>query len=118
MISLPALAQIGISQPATSPAKTATLRGQLVNGLKATRDEEREWLAQVVILVDEGELGRDLINAVFKWARRRHPSAPFPHFERGLRVLATKRGVELPPFEYQLAASGSQSVSTPPPPRR
>jgi hypothetical protein len=117
MISLPALAQIGINEPATPSTRTATLKGQLINGLKATRPEEREWLAQIVVLVDNGELGRDLVNAVFKWARRRSPKAPFPHYERGLRVLAMKRGVELPPFEYRLAAEGGQSVSNPVTPR-
>jgi hypothetical protein len=113
MMASTATAQIGTTQPTDASRRIPTLRDQLINGLKATRREEQQWLEEIALLVGNRTLGRDLVSAVFKWARRRNPEHPFPYFERGLRALAQRRRIQLPPFEYRLASGGAKGIQTP-----
>lgn len=76
--------------------RVATLNDQLVAGLRATRPEQKEFIAKVVRAVDEKRLDHQLVSAVFVWSRRRWPPMPFPYFERAMRIEAAKRGVALP----------------------
>lgn len=76
--------------------RVASLEERLVNGLRATRPEQQAFLQQVVQEVEAGRLPAGLVNAVYKWAQGRFPLYPFPFFERGMRVEARRRGVNLP----------------------
>lgn len=78
---------------AANPA--APLREQLKNGLRATRPEELQFVEKVVTFVEAGQLSIRTVNAAFDWARKRRPDYPFPYFERALRVLAAREGVNL-----------------------
>lgn len=75
---------------------TATLQEQLTNRLRATRQEQRDYIKLVVEKVDDGKLERKLVVAIERYAIRRNPNYPFPYFERALRYEAGKRGVPLP----------------------
>ena len=82
------------------------LEEQLINGLRATRQEQQQFLRTVVTLSEQNKLDRGLINAIYVWSRRRQPLYPFPFFERGLRIEAQKRGVTLPPVALIVRAGG------------
>ncbi len=83
------------SGSAFGEGEIAPLRDQLVNGLKATRPEEKVFIDHVVIFVDAKKLELSTVNAAFKWARKRKPIYPFPYFERAIRILAAREGVQL-----------------------
>ena len=72
----------------------AGLKDQLEKGLKARQPAEFDFVAKVVALVDVGRLPRDLVESTFLWARKKRPY-PFPYFERGLKVRAAQRGIQL-----------------------
>lgn len=88
------------------------LEEQLINGLRATRDEQQAFLKTVVVLSEQGKLDKRLINAIYVWSRRRQPLYPFPFFERGLRIEAQKRGIVLPVVNHVQRVGGM----TPPAP--
>ena len=75
---------------------SATLDEQLINRLKATRDDQRAYIKHVVELTKKGKLERKLLVAVERYAIRRNPQYPFPFFERALKYEAAKRRVQLP----------------------
>lgn len=74
----------------------ATLEEQLTNRLKATADDQRNYIKFVVQQVKDEKLELRLVLAVERYARRRNPRLPFLFFERALRYEAAKRGVALP----------------------
>jgi hypothetical protein len=74
----------------------ANLEEQLTNRLRATSEEQRDYVKFVVKQVREGKLDTKLVVAIERYARRRHPRLPFLFFERALRYEANKRGVTLP----------------------
>ncbi|HEY5311237.1 MAG TPA: hypothetical protein VIK18_01915, partial [Pirellulales bacterium] len=47
------------------------LQGQLEKGLKARRPVEFAYIAQIVELVEDGDLPRDLVDSTFGWARKK-----------------------------------------------
>ncbi|MEX0936225.1 MAG: hypothetical protein WDZ59_00080 [Pirellulales bacterium] len=75
--------------------KTADLKDRLEKGLKARRPVEFEFIDKVVAHVESGELPVDLVDRTFFWARKREPVRPFQHFERALKILAKRIGVDL-----------------------
>ena len=75
---------------------SATLEEQLVNRLRATRDDQRAYVKHVVALTKAGKLERKLVVAVERYAIRRNSQYPFPFFERALKYEAAKRRVVLP----------------------
>lgn len=77
-------------------ATSATLEEQLVNRLRATRDDQRAYVKHVVALTKAGKLERKLVVAVERYAIRRNSQYPFPFFERALKYEAAKRRVVLP----------------------
>ena len=81
-----------------TPQRTSRFEEQLINGLRATRPEQQQFLQTVNNLVNQRTLDLRLVNAIYLWARRRQPLYPFPYFERGLRIEAAKRRVALPPI--------------------
>lgn len=80
----------------SSRSTSATLEEQLLNRLKATRDDQRAYLKHVVALTKAGKLDRKLVIAVERYALRRNAKYPFPFFERALKYEAAKRRVQLP----------------------
>ena len=93
----PGMAQI--TMPRTLSAEVdryATLEEQLVNRLRATRDDQRAYIKFVVKQVRRGKLDVKLVVAVERYGLRRNPEYPFPFFERALKSEAGKRGVVLP----------------------
>jgi hypothetical protein len=75
--------------------KTADLQDRLEKGLKARRPVEFEFIEKVVAHVESGELPVELVDRTFFWARKREPQRPFQHFERALKILARRIGVDL-----------------------
>ena len=80
----------------SSRSTSATLEEQLLNRLKATRDDQRAYVKYVVALTKAGKLDRRLVVAVERYALRRNAQYPFPFFERALKYEAAKRRVVLP----------------------
>ena len=80
----------------SSRSTSATLEEQLLNRLKATRDDQRAYIKHVVAMTTAGKLDRKLVIAVERYALRRNAKYPFPFFERALKYEAAKRRVQLP----------------------
>jgi hypothetical protein len=74
---------------------TVELRIQLQNGLRVFLPEQQEFLDQVLVAVDNGQLPRSMVNMVYVWSLRRNRKIPFPYFEVAMRALAERRGVTL-----------------------
>ena len=92
--------QAQITAPRTlsaQPRRLATLEEQLTNRLRATTQEQRDYIKFVVnkVLVTK-QLDAKLVVAIERYALRRNPHFPFPFFERALRYEANKRGVPMP----------------------
>jgi len=99
-LSSPAVAQITGPRVLTAEQdRLATLQEQLVNRLRATRNDQRGYLNHVIRLVREGRVDRGLVVALERYALRRNPSYPFPFFERAMKYECAKRGVSLPPVK-------------------
>ena len=78
--------------------EVANLKQQLEKGLKARRPKEFEFVDQVVTMVGNDTLPLELVKSTFLWARKKAITTryPFPYFERGLRIRAAKRGIDIP----------------------
>lgn len=111
----PSLAQAQITSPrilSASPTdRFATLEEQLVNRLRATAEDQRNYLNFVVRLVKENKLDLKLVVAVERYALRRNPGFPFPFFERALRFEAKRRGIVLPPVRQFATTRVSTSLN-------
>ncbi len=79
---------------------TVELKDQLNFGLRTFTTGQKAFIDGVVARVDNGELPRAMVNVVFVWSRKRKPTFPFPYFEIAMRLLAERRGVVLPTYEY------------------
>ena len=98
--SVPAAAQItGTRVLSAEQDRLATLQEQLVNRLRATRNDQKGYLSHVIRLVRQGKVDRGLVIALERYALRRNPSYPFPFFERAMKYECGKRGVSLPPVK-------------------
>ena len=73
----------------------ATLQDQLLNRLRATRDDQQAYINYIVEQVRLEKLEAGLVIAIERYAMRRNPQYPFPFFERALRYESAKRGVNL-----------------------
>ena len=71
------------SSDIAAQGNVAPLNEQLVNGLKATRPEEKAFINRVVAFVNAERLELGTVNAAFKWSRKRRPSYPYPFFRAG-----------------------------------
>ncbi len=71
------------------------LRDTLTNGLRATRQDQRDFIDRVVRYVERGKIPAALVYASFRWARKRYPDHPFPYFVQALRQLAKRYHVYL-----------------------
>ena len=93
------------------PNASANLEEQLVNRLRATRDDQRAYIKYVVALTKNRKLETRLVVAVERYAMRRNSHYPFPFFERALMYEAKKRGMTLPTVQH--FASTRPSAPTP-----
>ncbi|MHB0956602.1 MAG: hypothetical protein ACYC6N_21040 [Pirellulaceae bacterium] len=71
------------------------LHEMLTKGLKATREDEKIYIAYVVMWVGEEKLPVSLVYAAFDYARKRRPEYPFPYFHYSLKTLAKRKNIEL-----------------------
>ncbi|MEZ6094930.1 MAG: hypothetical protein R3C03_11980 [Pirellulaceae bacterium] len=72
--------------------------------LKTRRDEEKQFVAAVLLLVKNGDLEEKLIETSYKWVMNKRPDTkyPFVYFERVLRLQAQKEGLSIPEFDYAI----------------
>lgn len=74
--------------------------------LKTRRDEEKEFVAQVIQKVKEEKIPTYLVDTSFQWVRNRRPDTdyPFIYFERVLRIQAESLNLqdEIPPFDLAI----------------
>ncbi len=86
------------------------LKGQLEKGLKARRPIEFAYIAQIVALVESGELPRSLVTSTYGWARQR-PDRRLQYFQFALQARAKNLNVQLPDLRAQavgISGNGGQ----------
>jgi hypothetical protein len=94
-------AQIAVPTVITTEEDRFTnLQDQLLNRLRATREDQQAYIRFVIEQVRAGKVETKLVVAVERYAMRRNRDYPFPFFERALRYESAKRGVVLPPVEH------------------
>lgn len=102
LVALPVHAQSVSDEFGTNEAEqnpgfdTVRLEDQLQNGLRTFTPEQRQYVSQVVDLVEQGRLPRAMVNVVYTWAIKRNPNVPLPYFQIALRGLAERRGIVVP----------------------
>lgn len=79
---------------------------QLNAMLKTRRDEEKQFVGQVVNQIRLGLIPSKLVSTSFEWVRNKRPTTkyPFVYFERVLRLQAGRLGLasEIPPFDFSI----------------
>lgn len=82
--------------------------------LKTRRDEEKQFVAEVVEQVRLGKIPSKLVATSFDWVRNERPLTryPFIYFEKVLRIQATALGLgdEIPEFDYEIYRSAGQTA--------
>ena len=83
--------------------------------LKTRRDEEKQFVADIVERVKLKRIPDQIVVASWRWAREKRPNTkyPFIYFERVLRILATKLKLEeeIPPFDYSIYKAAGQKIA-------
>lgn len=97
-------------QSATMLTPTTSLYDFLVNRLRATSTDQRDYVREIVRLVDQKRLEKRLVLALERYARRKSPYFPLPVYERALRVEAAKRGVTVPLIREIVARNGASAT--------
>jgi hypothetical protein len=90
-----AVAPAQASPAAETTQQIENLKQTLEQVLRARRQEEFDFIAKVVGLVDDGTLPRSMVESTLFWVRKKNPKRPFQYFEQALRVRAKAIGVEL-----------------------
>lgn len=104
-------AQTQFTPPTTFvQSQTASLTDYLISRLRATTTDQRDYVREIVRLVDEDELERRLVLAIERYSRKRRREFPLPIFERALRIEAAKRGVVVPMLKDIVARNGSSTA--------
>ena len=80
---------------------TLGLKGQLEKGLRARRPVEFKYLAEVVKMVEDGDLPRSLVDSSFLAARKRKDK-PLQYFQFVLQARASKVGIVTPALDNQV----------------
>jgi hypothetical protein len=91
------------------------LKTQLEKGLRARRPVEFAYIAQIVALVESGDLPESLVTSTFVWARKK-PTRRLQYFQFALQTRAKKLHVQLPDLRGQAAGvidNGAQSPAAP-----
>jgi hypothetical protein len=86
------------------------LKSQLEKGLKARRPVEFAYIAQIIDLVEAGELPQSLVTSTFIWARQR-PTRQLQYFQFALAARAKGLNVQLPDLRKQavgISSNGGQ----------
>jgi hypothetical protein len=101
MLSLAGSAQAQVpefdaNQAEVNPGEVVRLEDQLMNGLRVVTPDQRNYINQVVALVDQGQLPRAMVNVIYKWSLKRNPRVPLPYFQIALQALAERRGISVP----------------------
>ena len=81
------------SVPDNIAQQVPNLQQQLQNGLRATRPDQLQFVTDVVLLVNAGQLPLAMVKGTFQWAREKHADYPFPYFQAALRLRAAGIGV-------------------------
>ncbi len=78
------------------------LKTQLQKGLKARRKVEFQYIDEIILLVEDGSLPRELVTTTFVWAIRQ-PSRSLQYFQFALqaRVRAAHLNVDMPNLRKQ-----------------
>jgi hypothetical protein len=83
--------------------------------LKTRRDEEKQFVAKVVVLVRMGRIPSRLVSTSYQWALKNRPDTnyPFIYFEKVLRIQARALELdnEIPVFDYKIYKSAGQQVA-------
>jgi hypothetical protein len=86
------------------------LKTQLEKGLYARRPVEFEYIDQIIQLVEDGQLPRELVTSTFVWARKK-PNRRLQYFQFALQARARGLDVELPNLRLQavgISSNGGQ----------
>ncbi|QEG00911.1 hypothetical protein Mal15_49870 [Stieleria maiorica] len=102
-----AAAQTGITNSTVVvPTQGAALDDYLISRLRATTDDQRQYIREIVKLVDQNKLEKRVVLALERYARRKSPYFPLPAYERAMRVEAAKRRVNVPTLKEIVARNG------------
>ncbi len=108
-----AAAQTGITNSTVVvPTQGAALDDYLISRLRATTDDQRQYVREIVKLVDQNKLEKRVVLALERYARRKSPYFPLPVYERALRVEGFKRGVTVPTLKEIVARNGASAART------
>lgn len=109
--STEASAQIGLGNGVTVVApQGASLSDFLISRLRATTTDQRDYVREIVKLVEQNKLEKRIVLALERYARRKSPYFPLPVYERALRVEAAKRGVAVPTIQEIVARNGASAA--------
>lgn len=75
--------------------RVASLKDQLLVGLKVRRQVELQFVEEVVRLVNQRRLPTKLVLETFHYARRKPTKHPFQYFQRALAIRAARIGVRI-----------------------
>ena len=104
-------AQITPSQILSAqPSKRATIEDYLINRLRATTEDQKDYVREVLRLVDQRRLELKLVLALQRRARARRPHFPLPLFEQTIRFEGRKRGVVVPTLQEIVARNGASAT--------
>ena len=95
-----------------NPAQFKQYEEQLNAILRTRRDQEKEFIAEVVSRVRAGALPSRLVETSYQWIRNKRPNTnyPFLYFEKVLRLQAEKLKMKdaVPAFDYSVYKSVGQ----------
>lgn len=101
-IAIAPLRRVAAQEPTSrNLAESSSGRGivdfeiQLSRGLRVFLPQQKAFVSNVVLLVQQGKISRAMVNTVYSWSLKRNPSVPFPYFEFAMRALARRRGVTI-----------------------
>ncbi len=86
---------------------------QLQAVLRTRFPQEKDFVAQIVLLVQREKLPRNLVDSAWLWVRKNRPTTkyPFVYFERVLRLQGEQLKLDVPPFDRELWLESSRGVS-------
>ncbi|MCC9599284.1 hypothetical protein LOC67_01835 [Stieleria sp. JC731] len=95
-----------------SPAqrKAPSLEEYLVSRLRATSEDQRNYVHAIVQLIEQGRLEKKLVLALERRSRGKNPVFPLPVFERTLRFEAARRHITVPTIQEIVARNGATAV--------
>jgi hypothetical protein len=77
---------------------------QLQAVLKTRFPQEKSFVNQVVLMVQEEKIPKNIVDSAWLWVRKNRPNTryPFVYFERVLRLEGEKLKIKIPPFDRNL----------------